>query len=125
MLDSAQRRDSAVEDCLLPDTQGGELLLLPDNPRPLEFRWAFLFDLLTSEHRPPEEATGQCFRKLIVGASHCKAVTSMVAETKDWRSPTGCAGLAIARLAVECVLCCLRGQAECRACQADPIHLAQ
>ena len=66
-MDAAARRDPAVADCLLPDPQGRELLLLPVNPRPLEFRWAFLFDMLTPAHQAPNEADGQCFRKLVIG----------------------------------------------------------
>lgn len=68
VLDAARRGDPAVDTCLLPSVpKTTELLLMPDDLRPLNFKWAFLFDLLSPEHRNPVDAQGQCFRNLVVG----------------------------------------------------------
>ena len=59
-----------MDTCLLPSGPATELLLMPDDLRPMNFQWAFLFDLLSPEHRNPVDAEGQCFRNLVVGAPH-------------------------------------------------------
>ena len=57
-----------MDSCLLP-SRGNELLLMPSDAGGLDLPWGFLFDLLSTAHRTPAEAEGQCFRTLVVGAS--------------------------------------------------------
>jgi len=69
-LDAARRADPSPDSCLLP-SRGGELLLLPDDARALDARWGFLLGLLSTAHRTPAQAEGQCFRNLVVGTESC------------------------------------------------------
>ena len=63
-LEAARRRDPAVETCLLPETTD---VMLVSMPGAMRFPWRFLFDLLSLEHRTPQEVNGHCFRTLVVG----------------------------------------------------------
>ena len=81
MLDAARQGSPSVDTCLLTDDEGTEeLILMPDDARPLDFQWGFLFDLLSSEHRTPADAEGQCFRNLVVGARRSRCTSGLTTD---------------------------------------------